>query len=246
MTEGVGWITRMIPYVLRLQRRCDATPLVIPILLDGAAVPKADELPEELKDLALSNGLDLRHASFHNDISRLIRSLKAPHRIANMTRICVGCGAGMLVAVLPGLLAVLLLREYPLLQAIPPLYQRAFEFGAFIFCGAAAAVLRQRGASLLTAIAVSTMLAISFFAVQQLLFQTSVLPVVAPAIFGYAALVFYLILATFYFLVSYGAFYIYDRTSSAFKSLLIVGLALYSVIALLFTVVIYVASKLSS
>jgi hypothetical protein len=41
---------------------------VIPILLDGATVPKANELPEELKELALRNGLDVRHASFHNGL----------------------------------------------------------------------------------------------------------------------------------------------------------------------------------
>jgi hypothetical protein len=219
---------------------------VIPILLEGATVPKAQELPEELKDLTVSNALDLRHTSFHTDINKLIRSLKAPHRIENMKRICVGCGAGLLTAVLPALLAVLLLREYPLLEVIAPLYQRAFEFGVFIFSGAAAAVLRQRGSSLLTAVAVSTMLALSFFAVQQLLFETRILPAVTPAFSGYGALVFYFIIGTFYFLVIYGAFYIYDRTSSTFKSLLAVGVTLYSVVALLFALLIYAASKINS
>src|SRR5262249_61160227 len=49
---------------------------VIPILLDGATIPKADELPEDLKELALRNGLDIRHASFQDDMNRLIRGLK--------------------------------------------------------------------------------------------------------------------------------------------------------------------------
>jgi hypothetical protein len=49
---------------------------VIPILLNGARIPKADQLPKELKDLASRNGLDVRHASFHEDMERLIRSLK--------------------------------------------------------------------------------------------------------------------------------------------------------------------------
>src|SRR5262249_45409322 len=147
---------------------------VIPVLLDGAAVPKADELPEELKDLTVSNALDLRHASFQTDINRLVRGLKAPHRVENTKLICVGCGAGLLVAVLPGLLAILSLahewwdHDLPLLEVMGPLYQRAFEFGAFMFTGAAAAVLRQRGGSLLTAVAVSTILALFIFAVQQL------------------------------------------------------------------------------
>jgi hypothetical protein len=106
-------------------------------------------------------------------------------------------------------------------------------------CGSAQAT----GGSLLAAVAVSTMLALSFFAVQQLLFETSVIPVVTPVLVGYWALAFYFILATFYFLVIYGAFAIYDRTSSAFKSLLVIG-ALYSVIGLLFALLIYAAIKL--
>jgi TIR domain-containing protein len=49
---------------------------VIPILLDGAKVPKANQLPKDLEELSLRNGLDVRHASFHNDIDKLVRSLK--------------------------------------------------------------------------------------------------------------------------------------------------------------------------
>jgi hypothetical protein len=41
---------------------------VIPILLDGARIPKADQLPEDLKELTMRNGLDVRHASFHSDM----------------------------------------------------------------------------------------------------------------------------------------------------------------------------------
>jgi TIR domain len=49
---------------------------VIPILLDGAIIPKATQLPEDLKELALRNGMEIRHASFHGDMNRLIRELK--------------------------------------------------------------------------------------------------------------------------------------------------------------------------
>jgi hypothetical protein len=48
---------------------------VIPVLLDGAKIPKLDQLPQELKELALRNGLDVRHSSFHSDMSRLIKGL---------------------------------------------------------------------------------------------------------------------------------------------------------------------------
>jgi formylglycine-generating enzyme required for sulfatase activity len=49
---------------------------VIPILLEGTRVPNADQLPDDLKRLALQNGLDVRHASFHNDMDKLIRGLR--------------------------------------------------------------------------------------------------------------------------------------------------------------------------
>jgi esterase/lipase superfamily enzyme len=49
---------------------------VIPTLLDGAEMPKADQLPNDLKQLSRRNWLDVRHASFHSDIDRLVRRLK--------------------------------------------------------------------------------------------------------------------------------------------------------------------------
>jgi formylglycine-generating enzyme required for sulfatase activity len=49
---------------------------VIPILLDSARMPKASQLPEDLKELSVRNGLDVRHASFHADMDKLIRGLK--------------------------------------------------------------------------------------------------------------------------------------------------------------------------
>ena len=49
---------------------------VIPILLEGTRVPKADQLPDGLKELALRNGLNVRHSSFSDDMERLIRGLK--------------------------------------------------------------------------------------------------------------------------------------------------------------------------
>jgi hypothetical protein len=48
---------------------------VIPVLLDGAKVPKASQLPSELKELALRNALEVRHTSFHSDMDRLIAFL---------------------------------------------------------------------------------------------------------------------------------------------------------------------------
>jgi formylglycine-generating enzyme required for sulfatase activity len=49
---------------------------VIPILLDGARMPEPDELPKDLEELSVRNGIDIRHASFQADMDKLIRGLK--------------------------------------------------------------------------------------------------------------------------------------------------------------------------
>ena len=48
---------------------------VIPILLDRAEIPRVDQLPKDIEELALRNGLYVRHASFHGDMDRLIAGL---------------------------------------------------------------------------------------------------------------------------------------------------------------------------
>jgi ABC-type amino acid transport substrate-binding protein len=55
-----------------LQRRIP----VIPILLDGTAPPRADRLPEDLKELSVRNALNVRHDSFDGDIERLFKSVR--------------------------------------------------------------------------------------------------------------------------------------------------------------------------
>lgn len=48
---------------------------VIPILVDGAKMPSTKELPGDVSDLALRNGLEVRDTSFHADMGRLVREL---------------------------------------------------------------------------------------------------------------------------------------------------------------------------
>jgi hypothetical protein len=49
---------------------------VIPILVEGTEMPGDHLLPEDMKPLAVRNGLNVDHASFHTDLARLIRELK--------------------------------------------------------------------------------------------------------------------------------------------------------------------------
>jgi hypothetical protein len=49
---------------------------VIPILVDGARMPKASDLPESLKPLAHRNAFILRHDSFGRDADALIKKIR--------------------------------------------------------------------------------------------------------------------------------------------------------------------------
>ena len=49
---------------------------VIPVLLDGAAVPDPAQLPPELRPLAGRNALELDHARFAADMARLVREVR--------------------------------------------------------------------------------------------------------------------------------------------------------------------------
>jgi TIR domain len=49
---------------------------VVPVLIDGAPIPKSDQLPESLRSLAFRNAAPVDSGvNFHNDTERLIRSI---------------------------------------------------------------------------------------------------------------------------------------------------------------------------
>jgi hypothetical protein len=48
---------------------------VIPVLVDGAVMPKAGDLPESLKSLARRQNIEISHTRFEADVDRLIRAL---------------------------------------------------------------------------------------------------------------------------------------------------------------------------
>lgn len=48
---------------------------VIPVLINGATVPRRGDLPEDLTDLAMRHAIDVTHAHFHSDVDRLLQTL---------------------------------------------------------------------------------------------------------------------------------------------------------------------------
>ena len=58
---------------------------VIPILVDGATVPKADQMPRGLEELVLRHGLSVGNASFRADMNKLVRGIKGQVAAAKQT-----------------------------------------------------------------------------------------------------------------------------------------------------------------
>ncbi len=50
--------------------------LILPVLVDGAAMPKAHEMPPDLVDLVRSQAADLRHTSWNYDLKRIVGALQ--------------------------------------------------------------------------------------------------------------------------------------------------------------------------
>jgi hypothetical protein len=48
---------------------------VIPALVDGAVMPRFDDLPDSLKKLVRRQGIEISHSRFDSDVKRLIRAL---------------------------------------------------------------------------------------------------------------------------------------------------------------------------
>jgi hypothetical protein len=51
---------------------------VIPVLVHGGRMPRSEQLPEDLKDLAYRNAVELTHARWDSDVQVLVKALR-PH-----------------------------------------------------------------------------------------------------------------------------------------------------------------------
>jgi hypothetical protein len=49
---------------------------VIPVLVRGARMPRAEQLPEDLRELAYRNAVELTHARWKSDVQVLVRALR--------------------------------------------------------------------------------------------------------------------------------------------------------------------------
>lgn len=82
---------------------------VVPVLLDGAPVPNAGELPEDLQALATRNGVPVQRLTFDADVARLVGGLPIelkPSRRKAADSTGKGGGAGLAIGALAALLLI--------------------------------------------------------------------------------------------------------------------------------------------
>ena len=69
---------------LEIQAALERNIPKIPLLVDGVAMPRRDQLPEAIRQLATRNGLEIRHVSFNADVERLIEGIEQLGSLAPM------------------------------------------------------------------------------------------------------------------------------------------------------------------
>src|SRR5262249_21168504 len=78
---------------------------VVPVLVDGARIPKADELPDDLKPLVRRTAIEVRNALFGRDADALADNIfesGTTDRAGRGRWIAVGAGAGVLLLLVAG------------------------------------------------------------------------------------------------------------------------------------------------
>jgi hypothetical protein len=74
--SGTSRIRQADDYVRAEVRAALARPITtLPILVDGAAMPKKEQLPDDIRDLTTKNALPLRHQSFDDDTENIVAAL---------------------------------------------------------------------------------------------------------------------------------------------------------------------------
>lgn len=83
-----------------IERARSSGVTVIPVLVDGASMPRASDLPPQIRHLSNTSGIEVRSSSFHQDLDRLIESLAPKIRSSPKGR------SALVGALLAGCLAV--------------------------------------------------------------------------------------------------------------------------------------------
>jgi tetratricopeptide (TPR) repeat protein len=84
---GKRWLNSAVEEIRRIDNQDDSVRLeiatalkreirVIPVLVDGASMPRSSDLPDDLKLLARRNALEVSHNRFDADFGRLVEAIE--------------------------------------------------------------------------------------------------------------------------------------------------------------------------
>jgi TIR domain len=84
---GKRWLNSAVEEIRRIDNPDDSVRLeiatalkreirVIPVLVDGASMPRSSDLPDDLKLLARRNALEVSHNRFDADFGRLVEAIE--------------------------------------------------------------------------------------------------------------------------------------------------------------------------
>ena len=58
-----------------LQKSSEKSDIVLPVLVDGAVMPRPEQLPDDIRSLCARNALPLRHESFDDDTENVVKAI---------------------------------------------------------------------------------------------------------------------------------------------------------------------------
>lgn len=119
---------------------------VIPVLVRGAGMPRAEQLPEDLKDLAYRNCIELTHVRWRSDVQLLIEALR--HVVGNTSQAGAKTGTNDTTASEPP--GILHQESKPLSKLESPIDPAVVERVSrelAVYIGPIAGVVVRRGAS---------------------------------------------------------------------------------------------------
>ena len=104
---------------------------IFPVLVDGATMPAATDLPDNLKPLAYRQAFSVRHESFARDMRGLEQELRRTVSTRETWKMAAICGLSLMLAITLGAIAHFVWPSPTAPLASPSIYSKVGNFACF-------------------------------------------------------------------------------------------------------------------